>query len=134
MSSSEPIEGKEGWEYSKANTQQHIHGIHPYPARMIPQISNRLIKARSKPGDTVLDLFCGSGGVLTEALILGRNAIGVDINPFAHLIAEVKTTPFEPIQLEKLTEEIISLIKTRQNEKLEEKYEIPTFYFKNIFH
>jgi hypothetical protein len=38
--------GEEGWEYAEADTQYHVHGIHPYPARMIPQIANRLIRER----------------------------------------------------------------------------------------
>jgi len=71
----------EDWTFRKANTHEHIHGIHPYPARMIPQIARKLIKIYSKPDDIVLDPFCGSGSVLAEANMLGRRAIGIDINP-----------------------------------------------------
>jgi hypothetical protein len=49
-----------------------------------------LIQALSKPGDTVGDPFCGSGTTLVEAMLLGRAAWGLDINPFGILIAEVK--------------------------------------------
>jgi DNA modification methylase len=35
----------------------------------------------SEAGDTVLDQMCGSGTTLVECKLLGRNAIGVDINP-----------------------------------------------------
>ena len=34
---------EENWEYADADTQYHVHGMHLYPARMIPQIANRLI-------------------------------------------------------------------------------------------
>lgn len=128
------LEGKESWEYANADTQQHVHGIHIYPARMIPQIAHRLIKSRSKPRDTVLDPFCGSGGVLTEALLLGRNAVGVDVNPLAYIIANVKTTPLEPTKLERLSEDIISKVKNRIIAVREGRYEIAPFYFTNIFH
>jgi len=74
--------------------------IHPYPVRMIPQIARRLIERHSKPNDTALDLFCGSGSVLAEGKILGRRSIGIDINPLAISIAKVKTTPIDPSKLE----------------------------------
>jgi len=70
------------------------HTIHPYTAKMIPQISQYLIKTFSQENDWVLDPFCGSGTTLLEANLLRRNAIGIDINPLSVLISKVKTTPF----------------------------------------
>jgi len=46
-----------------------------------PQMARNLIIRYSKPGETVLDQMCGSGTTLIECKLLGRNAIGVDINP-----------------------------------------------------
>jgi len=86
----------EDWTFANADTQYLTHGFHPYPARMIPQISRRLIERYSEPGDVVLDPFCGSGGVLVEARLLGRNSIGVDVNPLALVLAKAKTTPINP--------------------------------------
>ncbi|MEM4973471.1 MAG: DNA methyltransferase [Candidatus Hadarchaeales archaeon] len=45
-----------------------------------PQMARNLILRYSKPGETVLDQMCGSGTTLIECKLLGRNAIGVDIN------------------------------------------------------
>ena len=45
------------------------------------------IKSFSNPGDTVLDLFCGSGTACVIAKRLGRNYVGCDINPDAIKIA-----------------------------------------------
>jgi site-specific DNA-adenine methylase len=67
-------------------------GYHPYSAKYIPQIPNRLISAFSKKDDVILDNFVGSGTILVESKVLGRNAIGVDVNPLACLISKVKTT------------------------------------------
>jgi DNA modification methylase len=39
------------------------------------------ILAGTKPGDTVLDPFAGSGTTLRVALELGRKAIGIELNP-----------------------------------------------------
>jgi len=41
----------------------------------------------TKPGDWVLDQMMGSGTTLVEAKLLGRNAIGVDINLDAVMVA-----------------------------------------------
>ncbi len=112
----------EDWTFRGVNTQEHIHCIHPYPARMIPQIARRLIKRYSKPNDIVLDPFCGSGSVLAEAKILGRRSIGIDINPLAVLIAKVKTTPIDPLKLEKC----LSWIKNKLKEPINPG--IPRFF------
>lgn len=68
----------------------HVHGFHSYPARMHPQTARRLVEALSRPGDRVLDPFCGSGTVLVEARLAGRAAIGVDANPLAVRLARLK--------------------------------------------
>ncbi|MEM2946147.1 MAG: DNA methyltransferase [Candidatus Caldarchaeum sp.] len=86
----------EDWDFAGADVQYMTHGLHPYPARMIPQIARRLIERYSSSGDVVLDPFCGSGSVLVEATLTGRNSFGIDINPLACLLARVKTTPLNP--------------------------------------
>lgn len=85
----------EDWKFAKENTTSLVHGLHDYPARMIPQIAERLLNLYTKRSDTVLDPFCGSGTTLVEASLAGRNSYGVDINPLAVLIASVKTTPID---------------------------------------
>ncbi|PDW01143.1 hypothetical protein A9Q02_21245 [Candidatus Chloroploca asiatica] len=80
------------WDFAKAKTTYLTHGIHPYPAKYIPQIPNALIQELSSVEETVADIFCGSGTTLVEALTLKRNAIGVDANPLACLISRAKTT------------------------------------------
>src|SRR5205807_6618242 len=69
-------------------------GLHPYPAKYIPQIPNALIQEFSTVGSTVGDVFCGSGTTLVEALLLKRNAVGLDANPLACLISTAKTSRF----------------------------------------
>lgn len=80
------------WDFRNAKTSYLTHGLHPYPAKFIPQIPNALIQALSCVGETVADIFCGSGTTLVEALTLKRNAIGIDANPLACLISRAKTT------------------------------------------
>lgn len=79
------------WDFADAKTSYLTHSIHPYPAKFIPQIPNALIQELSSVGDTVGDIFCGSGTTLVEALTLKRHAVGVDANPLACLISKAKT-------------------------------------------
>lgn len=51
-----------------------------HTATMPPQLAAECIKAGSRPGDTVLDPFCGSGTSGVVAGQLGRNAILVELN------------------------------------------------------
>jgi DNA modification methylase len=51
-----------------------------YRGNWPPQMARNIILRYSKPSETVLDLMCGSGTTLIECKLLGRNAIGVDIN------------------------------------------------------
>ncbi len=82
------------WTFRDAYTRGGPHGIHPYPAKFIPQIPQSLISALH-PGDetAVLDPFCGSGTTLVEGAIAGVPAIGIDLHPLACLISKVKVTP-----------------------------------------
>lgn len=73
--------------------REHVHGFHTYPARMHPTTAARLVQAVSDGSATLLDPFCGSGTVLVEAMIAGRRAVGVDLNPLAVRLARVKTNP-----------------------------------------
>ena len=81
---------KVDWDFTTAKTSSYTHSFHPYPAKFIPQISDTLIEFLTQPGDTVADIFCGSGTTLVEAVRKGRNALGIDANPLATLIARVK--------------------------------------------
>ncbi|MFX1294675.1 MAG: DNA methyltransferase [Promethearchaeota archaeon] len=71
------------------------HGLHIYPAKFIPQIPQLCIKKYSDPLEYIIDPFCGSGTTLVEAMLLRRNAYGIDINPLAQLVSRVKTTPLD---------------------------------------
>jgi DNA modification methylase len=54
-----------------------------YRGNWSPYIPRNLILRYSAPGDFVLDQFAGGGTTLIEAKLLGRDILGVDINPAA---------------------------------------------------
>ncbi|MCY4223776.1 MAG: DNA methyltransferase [Bacteroidetes bacterium] len=94
-----------GWDYKTADIKEFTHGIHPYPAMMIPQVARRLVKTYGQSTSLLFDPYCGSGTTLLEGMIAGRiRTIGTDLNPLARLIAQVKTTP---VQIKALENQIV---------------------------
>ncbi|MFX0066926.1 MAG: DNA methyltransferase [Candidatus Hermodarchaeota archaeon] len=101
-------EDKIDWTFKEADVKKDVHGLHPYPARMVPQGVEKLIKIFSSKAEeaighrnwAIYDPFCGSGTVLTEGKRLGFNVYGTDINPLAIIIAQVKATPIPKKRLE----------------------------------
>ena len=69
--------------------------IHPFPARMAPEIAFKAFKELT-PESTVLDPMCGSGVVIRRALDCGHFPLGLDIDPLAVLMAKVWTSPISP--------------------------------------
>lgn len=58
-----------------------------YPTQKPLALLERLVAAHSRPGELVLDPFCGSGTTLVAAQRLGRRALGIDIGAEAVRIA-----------------------------------------------
>lgn len=91
--------------YTQVKTKESAmltHGIHPYPAKYIPELPREIIKECTKARNTVLDPFCGSGTTLLEASLLGRKSVGIDSNPIAVLAAKAKTTSLSEDELNKI--------------------------------
>lgn len=69
-----------------------IRTVHPFPARMAPDLALGSLELLPQ-GSRVLDPMSGSGTVLRQALALGHQAIGFDLDPLAVLMSTVWTTP-----------------------------------------
>ncbi|MEV2279455.1 DNA methyltransferase [Nocardiopsis sp. NPDC049922] len=52
-----------------------------HPAKMLPAIAQHAIRAYTRPGEVVLDPMCGIGTTLVEAVHLGRDAVGIELEP-----------------------------------------------------
>lgn len=59
-----------------------------YRGNWSPYIPRNVILKYSKPGETVLDYFCGAGTTAVEAKLMGRKCVAFDINDVAIELAK----------------------------------------------
>jgi site-specific DNA-methyltransferase (cytosine-N4-specific) len=100
------------WDFDGANTSEHLHSLHPYPAKFIPQIPRKVITEQSAGGALVLDPFCGCGTTLLEASLLGRPSIGVDNNSVAVLVSKAKVADYSRQDVKRLQDFLAGLDST----------------------
>jgi DNA methylase len=80
---------------------KHVHRLHPYLGKFIPQLVEVLLERYFRPTQHVLDPFAGSGTTAVQALESGLDATGVELAAFNCLLIAVKTAPYEPFRLER---------------------------------
>lgn len=93
----------EKWNFKEHSMKELVHGLHPYPAMMMPLIARTMFQEYGKGKDTLfLDPYVGSGTTLVEAQLYGaKEAVGVDLNPLAILISRTKTEDIDVADVEK---------------------------------
>jgi DNA methylase len=79
---------------------KHVHRLHPYLGKFIPQLVEALLARYLRACGHVLDPFAGSGTTLVQALESGLDATGVDVAAFNCLLMDVKTREYNPFVLE----------------------------------
>ncbi len=83
-------------------------GVHGYFTKQVWNVVQEYIKNFTKPGDTVLDPFGGSGVTLVEALIVGRKGINIDLNPMSVFIVKNLIQPVNLIDFQNEFEKVKS--------------------------
>jgi DNA methylase len=79
---------------------KHVHRLHPYLGKFVPQLVEALLERYVERGGRVLDPFAGSGTTLVQCLESGYDAVGVDIAGFNCLLMGVKTAEYDLLRLE----------------------------------
>ncbi len=80
---------------------KHVHRLHPYLGKFIPQLVEALLARHFPAGGRVLDPFAGSGTTLVQALESGLDAAGADVAAFNCLLMRVKTRSYNLFVLER---------------------------------
>lgn len=90
---------------------KHVHRLHPYLGKFIPQLAEWFLARYFKPNDIVLDPFMGSGTTLVQANEMEMHSIGIDISEFNCRIVQAKTQKYN---VEKARFEILDVEKHTQ--------------------
>jgi len=133
-------------QYKEAETTKHVHRLHPYKGKFIPQLveyflDNKIDKFKTetyfKKGDIVLDPFSGSGTTMVQASELEINAVGVDISVFNTLIGNCKVARYNITnvqdELNRITKSLEIFIKNSNVVEFEEKLMIELSNFNNKY-
>jgi hypothetical protein len=79
---------------------KHVHRLHPYLGKFIPQLVGHFLKECFEEGQTVLDPFMGSGTTLVEASEIGLDSVGIDVSAFNAMISRVKLADYDVAAVE----------------------------------
>lgn len=74
---------------------KHVHRLHPYLGKFVPQVAETFLRRYVLPGDSVWDPFVGSGTTLVEANAFGARSAGCDVSGFNCLLASAKTARYD---------------------------------------
>ena len=129
------------------DTTKHVHRLHPYKGKFIPQLVQYFIDDHTddfktdvyfKKGDVVLDPFSGSGTTLVQASEMGIHSVGIDISHFNCMISDVKLHAYDFDSLKQEIDRIKKAITNYEydnsivsfeNELMQEMYKFNNEYF-----
>lgn len=107
--------------YKEAQTTKHIHRLHPYKGKFIPQLVEYFLDSHTdtlktescfQKNDIVLDIFAGSGTTLCVANELKMHSIGIDISCFNTMLVNAKLGHYDNNLLESECHRLIQVLES----------------------
>ena len=94
---------------------KHVHRLHPYLGKFVPQLVEALLDRYVPKGGNVLDPFAGSGTTLVQSLESGYDATGLDVAAFNCLLMRVKTGRYNEFVLESEIRDALARLATAED-------------------
>lgn len=133
-------------QYKEAETTKHVHRLHPYKGKFIPQLveyflDNHTDKFKKevyfKPGDIVYDPFSGSGTTMVQACELGIHAVGNDVSAFNAMIGNCKVTKYNLVdvqaEIDRISKALKSFLTDHKTLEFEDKLLKELYVFNNKY-
>ena len=129
-------------QYKESETTKHVHRLHPYKGKFIPQLVEYFLDSHTdefktetffKPGDIVLDPFCGSGTTLVQSNELAINAVGIDVSAFNALISNVKIKRVNLVELQTCINDISHWLRAFTADQSNVEFEIKLTEYLNKY-
>lgn len=99
---------------------KHVHRLHPYLGKYIPQLVEIFLRKYFNPGQTVFDPFSGSGTTLVQANELGIHSVGCDISAFNVLLARAKTNNYSIETVRREVTDILDRVRSFVEQKFDQ--------------